>query len=198
MSWWNKVKEIFSTEAAEVEERMRAVGKSLDAELERRERKQNATPAEGLDIVLEEVEASNARLDELTKDLEPETATAGGGPLSGDRARLLDRSDLARAPGLEAALEWVTVEAPQTTDPLFDRFDHCAWIEDRANDAITEAELSRLASVVADHPLVEEVVHEDRDVLYVRALSLHHEDVRLLVADALARVAPDDIDDSGQ
>ncbi len=197
MSWWERVKETFRGEAADVEDHMRAVGRSLDEELARREKKLNATPDEGLDIVLEEAEASNQRLDELTDELAPSAEQPDQTP-ERERARLLDRTDVDDSPQIDTVMDWLTVEAPQPTDPLVGRFDHCVWIEEDLDTVVTDEQLQAVAHSVAEHPLIEEVLYEDRDVMYVRASTLHHEDVELLVAEALARhAAPEASDEPG-
>ncbi len=186
MSWWQRVKKVLDREAADLKEGIETLGSVLDEELARRERELNATPAERLDMVLEEIEESDARIEELATGIAVSSHEAPA-PARHPRARLLDPGDVEDVPHLDTALGWVTVEDVQEADPLSERFDHCAWIEERAGSVITEADPTTLAAQIADHPLVDEVIHEDRDVLYVRAPTLHHDDVRLLVAAALAR-----------
>ncbi len=70
------------------------------------------------------------------------------------------------------------------------RCGHAAWLEHRAA-ALVDAELDNVAAAVAAHPLVTEVVPGDSDVLYVAAPTLHTEDVRLLVAAAMAERLPE-------
>ncbi len=65
MSWWDRVKAIFEREAADVKEGLSNVGQALDAELERKEREQSATPEERIDMILEEQRAEDARFEEL-------------------------------------------------------------------------------------------------------------------------------------
>ncbi len=190
MSWWQRVKKVLGREAADLKEGIEAVGSALDEELARRERELNATPAERLDMVLEEIEQSDARIDEIATEIASSSPEAPG-PDDRPRARVLDVGDLGDVPHLATALGWVAVEDVQQADPLAARFDHCAWIEGPAGALLTATDPTALASHVANHPLVDEVIHEDRDVLYVRAPTLHHEDVRLLVAAALAGPAPE-------
>lgn len=65
MSFWERFKAIFQQEAADVKEGLGKVGKSLDAELARKERELAATPEERIDMILEEQQAEDARFEEL-------------------------------------------------------------------------------------------------------------------------------------
>ena len=69
MSFWERIKAIFQREAADVREGLGKVGKSLDAELERKERELAATPEERIDMILEEQQAEDARFEELEKKM---------------------------------------------------------------------------------------------------------------------------------
>jgi hypothetical protein len=76
MSWWKRFVAIFKSEAADVKEGLTTVGKSLDAELARKEREMAATPEERIQMLLEEQEAEDARFDELTDKVLGKTADA--------------------------------------------------------------------------------------------------------------------------
>ncbi len=65
MSWWERFKAIFRREATDVKEGLTNVGKTLDAELARKERELAATPEERIDMILEEQQAEDARFEEL-------------------------------------------------------------------------------------------------------------------------------------
>ena len=65
MSFWERFKAIFRREAADVKEGLTNVGKSLDAELARKERELAATPEERIDMILEQQPAEDARFEEL-------------------------------------------------------------------------------------------------------------------------------------
>ena len=103
--------------------------------------------------------------------------------------QLLEPHDVSTSPHLPQAMGWVTVETTQSADPMCTRCGHAAWIEGSASN-LMGPELDRVAGQVQDHPLVDEVVLEDREVLYVAAPNLHTEDVRLLVAAAMADRLP--------
>ncbi|MDH3606641.1 MAG: hypothetical protein OER12_06565 [Acidimicrobiia bacterium] len=76
MSWWNRLKAIFKSEASDVKEGLGKVGKSLDEELARKERELAATPEERIDMILEEQQAEDARFQELQDKVLGETAEA--------------------------------------------------------------------------------------------------------------------------
>lgn len=65
MSWWKRFTAIFKREATDLKEGLGNVGKSLDAELARKERELAATPEERIDMLLEEQEAQDARFQQL-------------------------------------------------------------------------------------------------------------------------------------
>lgn len=65
MSFWERINAIFHREATDVKEGLDKVGKSLDAELARKERELAATPEERIDMILEEQQAEDARFEEL-------------------------------------------------------------------------------------------------------------------------------------
>ena len=77
MSFWERIKAIFQREAADVKEGLGKVGKSLDAELARKERQLAATPEERIDMILEEQQAEDARFEELKNKVLGTEAEAG-------------------------------------------------------------------------------------------------------------------------
>lgn len=106
---------------------------------------------------------------------------------------LLYPEDVSKSPYFEQASSWVLVEDVQETDPLFGRYEHAAWIDPAAVQRLDAAAFWSVADDVRSHPLVEEALHDDADVVYVRAPALVHEDVRLLTAAAIAeRIAEGD------
>lgn len=76
MSWWNRLKAIFKSEASDVKEGLGKVGKSLDEELARKERELAATPEERIDMILEQQQAEDARFQELQDKVLGKTAEA--------------------------------------------------------------------------------------------------------------------------
>ncbi len=196
VGFWDKVKGAFGREATDVTEGLKDLGQSLDEALAEKERELAATPAERFDMALEDADETNRRLEDLVARTERGDANGikrpDGGP-SGAPAghQLLDPDDVTASPYLGTALKLVTVEATQAADPMCTRCGHSAWLDERAGKLIGEEKLPGIAMAVEEHPLVNEVVYEDAEVLYVRAPALHHEDVRLLVAAAMAANIPD-------
>ncbi len=76
MSWWERVKAIFKREATDVKEGLTNVGKSLDAELARKERELAASPEERIDMILEEQQAHDSRFEELESRVRGDPAEA--------------------------------------------------------------------------------------------------------------------------
>lgn len=189
VSLWERVKAVFAREASDVKEGLHDFGESLDAALARKERELAATPSERLDMVLEDVDAANAELDALTERTAPAAPPTPARPVASHQ--LLEPSDVSPSPQLETALQWVTVEPTQDADPMSQRCGYSAWLEHGAVQLV-DSELLAVAAAVGRHPLVVEVAAGDTDVLYVDAPGLHQEDVRLLVAAALAERLPDE------
>lgn len=185
---WERFKGVFARESSDVKEGLRDLGASLDEALAKKERELAADPVERFDMSLEDVAAANQELDDLIAG--QQQGSADGDARSAPAShRLLEPGDVSSSPHLQTALNWVTVEPTQDSDPMCGRCDHAAWLEHRASPLI-DRELDNVAAAVAGHPLVSDVIPGDTDVLYVNAPTLHHEDVRLLVAAAIAAHLP--------
>ncbi|HSF84663.1 MAG TPA: hypothetical protein VLG28_03255 [Acidimicrobiia bacterium] len=201
MGFWDKVKEVFGHEASDVKEGLADFGEKLDDALAKKERELAASPEERFDMALEDADVTNRRLEDLVEEAQHARANSGeevpdpNGQPAGDSGsqtashQLLEPHDVSSSAHLPTTMRWVTVETTQTADPMCTRCGHAAWIEESASKLLG-SELEVVASQVNDHPLVTEVVLEDREVLYVAAPSLHTEDVRLLVAAAMADRLP--------
>lgn len=66
MSLWERLTAIFKREAADVAGGLAKAGQALDDELARKERELEATPAERMEMILEEQQAQDAHFQELT------------------------------------------------------------------------------------------------------------------------------------
>lgn len=218
VSLWERVKGAFSREAEEVKVDLKSFGENLDRALAKKEQELAASPAERFDMMLEHADASNQRLEDLVAEADADgdandaadaTISPATGPgvtsatdpslhdpashvrQPGARHQLLDPDDVSTSPLLADTLEWVIVEPTQDADPMCSRCGHAAWIDEEALPFLGGQELQRVAQRVEEHPLVDDVVLEEQEVLYVGAPSLHHEDVRLLVAAAMTEQLPD-------
>jgi hypothetical protein len=78
MSLWNRIVAVFKREAADVKEGLSKAGATLDAELERKQRELDAEPHERVDMILEDIEAADARFEELEAKLRESTAEDTG------------------------------------------------------------------------------------------------------------------------
>lgn len=87
---------------------------------------------------------------------------------------------------LDVALTWVAVDEPQ----LPHEFDHTLWIEEVTGHVVGDSVFATVEGSIAGHDFVERALHEDRELLHVRAPELHPEDVRLIVATTLAPSIP--------
>lgn len=76
MSWWNRLKAIFKSEASDIKEGLGKVGKSLDDGLARKERELAATPEERIDMILAEQEAEDDRFSDLQEKVLGQTSEA--------------------------------------------------------------------------------------------------------------------------
>jgi hypothetical protein len=205
MSFWDDVKRIFKREASDVKEGLTKFGREMDAELARKERELNATPAERVDMLVEDMDAAEAHMDDIEAKVRGEIAgkaeiadpttpapppPSPAPPEERPRVQLFDPADVSTAPRFETALNWVSIQEFDPSDTMRARFDHSLWIDEEVGPVVGDDVLAAIPRRVADHVLVEEALHEDREILYVRAPQLHHEDVRLLVAAAFADHIP--------
>ena len=212
--WWNRLKRILASEANDAKGELDKLRDVVDKELTRKEREMAASPSERLDMILEDIEADHGRLAALEDELGTDSPASETSPPDREvveekpaapteerpaepprtRARLLGPGDVSTAPHFQVALEWVSarpLEADQRFGPLTD-FDHELWIEEWVGSLVGEERFDELEAIVKRHPLVLDAIHEDREVLYVKAPGLHSEDVRLIVAAAFADHVPDD------
>lgn len=186
MTWWDKFKEIVKSEAADARDGLAKLGRTLDDELARKERELAATPSERIDMLLEDVGEEDARFEEL----EEKVRSLGADDVAiDDRARMLP--DQEASAEVAAAMEWIDVAAARPQQDAVASFDHAVAIDDLAYELIGEEAQHALADTVEQHPLVLDARIEGAALL-VLAPALHPEDVRMVVARALAEVIPPD------
>ncbi len=70
MSFWDKVKSFLASEAKDVKEGIDALRDKLDAELTKRERELEASPSERIDMLEEEMDATDSVFDRIEADID--------------------------------------------------------------------------------------------------------------------------------
>jgi len=65
MTWWDKIKRITKQETKALREDLGKAAEALDEALAKKERELNATPAERVDMLLDEIDDEDARFDDL-------------------------------------------------------------------------------------------------------------------------------------
>ena len=78
MSLWDSVKSFFQREAADVVEGLEGLKDKLDVELTRREAQLEATPAERLDMIRDDIESSGSPLDDIEAKLDDRLSQGQG------------------------------------------------------------------------------------------------------------------------
>ena len=78
MTWWNRLKKIMASEAQDAKEELDKLRDAVDVELSRKEREMNATPSERLEMILEDIDADQVRLEAIEPGLKADTASEAG------------------------------------------------------------------------------------------------------------------------
>lgn len=76
MTWFDRIKSFFASEARDVKESLDKAGKAIDEELAKKEKELEATPEERIDMILEEQQADDARFEELADKVKGQVADA--------------------------------------------------------------------------------------------------------------------------
>lgn len=217
MTWWDKLKKVLASEARDAKVELDRLRDVVDEELTRKEREISATPTERIDMILEDIEADHGRLEEIERNLgtdrpppdrpresrEPSDSpgvevpdvpivSPTPTPAPARRARLLGPADVPANPRLPEVLEWVSVVLvdPQVADDTPPGFDHEVRIDAQA--PFEEGRLAESMSAAGAHPLILEVMQTGRGIGFVKAPGLASDDVRLVVASALAAQMSDE------
>lgn len=100
----------------------------------------------------------------------------------GRRQRRLDDPAVSEAQVAGGLLDAVRAEPAADDDPQHDDgFDHYVWLEEWLEFAVGREVFDGLEAGVAAHADVTAAFHQDREVLYVAAPTLHPDDVRAVV-----------------
>lgn len=78
MTAWDSVRAFFKREAADVREGLDLLRQKLDAQMTRREAELEATPAERVDMIREDIESSGSVLDDIEAKIDERLETAKG------------------------------------------------------------------------------------------------------------------------
>ena len=78
MALWDSVKSFFQREAADVVEGLEGLRDKLDGELTRREAELEATPAERLDMIRDDIESSGSPFDDIEAKLDDRLSQGQG------------------------------------------------------------------------------------------------------------------------
>ncbi len=218
MSWWERVKQVLKREAADVKDMAKSGFESLDAELARKERELEASPAERVDMLLEQTAAEDERLaaledkvrrrvsqadgtEEISQVVEPEHAVREDPPdppdpeLAGstpppDVATTEKAPPEAESWPIDQARPWVSVRDTTSDDGMPEVFNHAVAIADQAGSVLGADGIAAVVDDVDFHPLVLEV-QENGGLWYVRAPTLATSEVNELFLDAIvARLPP--------
>jgi hypothetical protein len=195
MTWWDELKAIAKREASAAKEELSRAAERLDEALAKKERELEATPAERVDMLLDEIDEEDAQFGDLEAKLRAEGAERA------ERAGIEPPAPASPRPQLDhAALRrTLTVEEVPPADSG-DRMSHRVTI---GADDLSTLRTGGVDAVVAD--LLAEVMVLDAtrrgDTILLRTPTLGYDEV----ADLVARVmvghlpgpAPDTPDDPG-
>jgi hypothetical protein len=187
MTWWDKLKRISKREAEAVREELGKAAEALDDALAKKERELNATPAERVDMLLDEIEDEDARFGDLESRVRDEgiaRAEAAGidPPIPASTPE----------PKTDGIRETLTVEELDPSAST-NRLSHAVQLDGHVLASLGE---NGLAATIADlqiEVMVLDVVRRDHQIL-LRTPTLSNARVAELVASTVARhlpIAPD-------
>ncbi|MBT8212289.1 MAG: hypothetical protein KJN71_03990 [Acidimicrobiia bacterium] len=180
MTWWDRLKGVLKREADDVAEGMREVGRSLDDALARKEREAAATPAERVDMILDEIAEEDQRFDEIAGKVPDADAVGADRP----RTRVLFEEDVEATPRLEEARAGITIDPIGADQAMSEVFDFVVTIA----LGLSNEQLTEIATAVEEHVLVVDTLERTPGEFWVAAPALHKDDVGLLAASAAAQI----------
>jgi len=116
----DKLFSFLKREAKDVKEGLDKLGQTMDAELAEREKKLKASPAERIDMLQDEMSATNSRFDEIERDVAgtASTASAQASTSATTGGSIEDRLEAASAtPQLDAEVESPVIAPVEIQDP---------------------------------------------------------------------------------
>jgi hypothetical protein len=181
MGFWDRLRSTLRREAAELGEATRRGMERLEGELERKQRELDATPAERVDMILEEIDAEKAHLETLEEKVRGETGSALPSDAAAQRP----------SPHLDLAAGWLDVAELAADDPMANRFSHRVGLPADLEDTVGGAAFSGIEDEVRANVFVLDAEHTAKDTMYVRAPTLGNDEVALLVAATFAAAIPE-------
>jgi hypothetical protein len=177
MTWWERLKAIARRETQAVRNELGRAAEVLDEALAKKERELEATPAERVDMLLEEIDQEDARFEEIEDRLRTsaeERAAAAG---------LEPRDPAPEPPDHRNLRDTITVE---TIEDSPQRMTHRVMLDGHVLQILGETGID---AVVADLPGEVMVLDADRedDLILLRTPTLDEAEVADLVAANLAR-----------
>jgi hypothetical protein len=177
MTWWDKLRAITRREAGAVREGAGRAAEALDEALAKKERKLAATPAERVDMVLDEIAVADAHFDEIETKLRTEGAERSA------RAGLEPPPPAAAAPDHASIRDTLTVKAT-ATDTSADRMSHIVMIDGQLLATLRSAGVDAVVADLLAEVMVLDAARRGDDILLRTPTLTDYE-----VADLVARVA---------
>ena len=183
MTWWDKIKRITKREAAAVKEELGKAADALDDALAKKERELNATPAERVDMLLDEIADEDANFGDLESRVRGEGIARA--EAAGIDPPIPAASPEPRADGIRATT--TVEELDPATSP--DRISHAAHLDGHVMAALGKPGFEATIADLQVEVMVLDVV-ADNDRILLRTPTLSVDAVADLVARAAARHVP--------
>lgn len=182
MTWWKKLKAIAKREASAVKNEVGRAADALDEALAEKERELEATPAERVDMLLDEIAEEDAQFDEIEAKLRTENAerSARAGfepsPPSAPTAPTPDHS------GIRDALTVQAIDAERSAE----RMSHLVTIDGHVLATLRTAGVDAVVDDLLAEVMVLDAARRDDDIA-LRTPTLTDADVADLVARVMVR-----------
>jgi hypothetical protein len=184
MTWWDKFKGIARREAAAAKEELGRAAEALDEALAKKERELEATPAERVDMLLEEIDHEDAQFGELEAKLRAEGAERAD--RAGIEAPVPDPPPA--APDHTGIRDILTVQALAVSDRK-DRMSHTVRIDGHVLSTLPTAGVDAVVADLLAEVMVLDAARHGDDVL-LRAPTLTEREVADLVARVMVHHLP--------
>lgn len=183
MSWWDKVKEIAKRESGAVREEVGKATDALDEALAKKERELHATPAERVDMIIDEIQDEDIRFRKIEDRLREEGSLRAGA--AGIEPPVPTVEADPQLEGVRSAL----VVAPVEPGALRDKTSHRVTIDRHLLAAAGDAGFDAAVADLQVEVMVLDVTRRG-DTIALRTPTLTNDEVADLVARAVARHLP--------